>query len=303
MLKTGEINMQNQNKLRTAFLSFEDFHGRKDIGSSRIRAKWLVERWKDAGEDLGDAELFMHGRKYDVIVYQKVYWWQHAEKFNGIKILDICDPDFLHWGYPVKRMIQLCDAITVSTEKLAIAISNFAGDKPVYIIPDCVLDPHLLPKKVHQGPLKKVAWFGYPENFPMLDAAVAALLKRNLELIVVSSKPYAPKTTMGSKRLELTNYPWSEHWQDDLLRADAVLNPKSDKGRFAYKSDNKTVQSWALGLPVAHIDKDLDAIKTEESRAAEGAYRRKKVEETRDVREAVRMLKEVIAKVSPANPA
>lgn len=287
----------------TGFVTFEDFHGRKDIGSSRIRARWLVERWADAGPDLGRAEIFKFGRKYDAVVYQKAYWWQHAEAFKGVKILDVCDPDFLQWGYPIRRMIDACDAVTCPTEKLAVGLADFAGGKPVWIIPDCVLDPGRLPLKQHRGDLGTIAWFGNYENFPVLDGAVPAIVKRDLELLVISNKAFTPLAKLAGEKLKLRNLPWSpDTWQNDLLKADLVINPRSNAGAFAYKSDNKTVQAWALGLPVALNDKEIDAMASAEARTEEGARRRRWVEENRNVKEAVKLMKELIAELSPAKP-
>ena len=62
--------------MKIGFLTFEQFYGRKDIGSSRIRAQWLVNHWPEA-------ELFKMGEKYDVIIYQKVYW---PENVNGVEL-------------------------------------------------------------------------------------------------------------------------------------------------------------------------------------------------------------------------
>ena len=77
--------------MKIGILTFEQFHGRKDIGSSRIRAKWVINHWPEAEE-------FVFGQKYDVVIYQKAYWLEHAQEFKGLKILDICDADFLHCG-------------------------------------------------------------------------------------------------------------------------------------------------------------------------------------------------------------
>lgn len=284
--------------MKTGFITFEDFHGKKDIGSSRIRARWLVEKWNDPStQDIGDAELHKFGGKYDAVIYQKAYWHQHAEKFSGVKILDMCDPDFLDWGYPIKRTMEACDAITCSTDALAETVADFAG-KPVYVIPDCILNPHTLKKKRHVGSLRSVLWYGYPENFEMLDSALQAVIKRDLELIVVSSKAYRPTAVVHKERLKLTNIPWTQdRWMDDLLKADVILNPRSTNGRFRFKSDNKTIQAWALGIPVAHTDEELDKFIDADARQQEGDLRRKWVEDERDAVVAVKLMKEVISDV------
>ena len=66
-----------------AILTFEQFHGRKNLGSSRIRGHWLIDNWDEV-------ELFKQGKKYDFVIYQKAYFIEHAKIFKGIKILDLC---------------------------------------------------------------------------------------------------------------------------------------------------------------------------------------------------------------------
>ena len=84
--------------MKVGIVTFEKFHGRKtnSIGSSRIRAYNLVKYWEEAS-------IYKHAKKYDVLIFQKAYWIEMAKKFEGIKILDLCDPDFLDWHYNIKR--------------------------------------------------------------------------------------------------------------------------------------------------------------------------------------------------------
>lgn len=282
--------------MKTAFLTFEQFFGRKDIGSSRIRAKWVVEKWREAGPDIGEAEIYKFGGKYDVIVFQKAYWHEYANDFTGIKILDLCDPDFLHWGYPIKQMIEACDAVTCSSEALAEAVTEFAGEKPVWVIPDRIIDPDKFKQKIHVGDTKSVSWFGYAENFPMLESAIGAIKKFGLELIVVSSKPFV--AGVSSAGLKITNFPWSSMtWEDDIRRADVVINPRGGNGRWKYKSNNKTTQSWALGMPVAHDQKELSELLTEKQRNDEVLRRRKEVLEDYDVKSSVEEYKNLILEI------
>lgn len=286
-------------KIKTAFLSFEQFHGRKNIGSSRIRANWLVEKWKEAGADLGEAELYRYGGKYDVIIFQKVYWTEMAQAFKGIKILDMCDPDFLTWGYPVKEMIDACDAITTSSENLAVALHSIAGGKPIWYIPDRVLDPEKIEQKVHTGPTKSIAWYGYADNFPMLDSAINSVIKADLELLVVATKPYTPRSVMATGKLRYRNLPWSpETWLKDVMKADLVLNPQGVGGKWKFKSNNKTTQAWAVGMPVVHNDAELKALMTEEQRITEATKRRAEVLADYDVRKSVEEMKKLILEIN-----
>jgi hypothetical protein len=51
-----------------------------------------------------------------------------------------------------------------------------------------------------------------------------------------------------------------------IQEADVVLNPRSEKGNFRYKSNNKTIISLALGVPVAHTSGDVERLMDEFNR-------------------------------------
>ena len=278
--------------MRVGFLTFEQFHGKKDIGSSRIRVDWLIKHWKEAG-GIGDAERFQFGQKYDVVIFQKAYWIEYAKAFKGIKILDVCDADWLMWSYNMKQMIDECDAITCSTLEIAKFLVQLT-DKPVVVIPDRIDFSTMPEPKVHEGEMNTVVFYGYAENFEVLQSVIPALKKRGLKLIVVSNKSYVA----GDVGIEIQNLPWSPStWIADVMRGDVILNPRSLKGRFKYKSDNKTVQGWALGIPVAHTDKELDLFKTAEARNKEAKERYAEVREERDVKKSVVELTELINEI------
>jgi len=279
--------------MKTAFLTFEQFHGKKDIGSSRIRAHWVVKYWQEAGVDIGEAEIFRYGANYDAVIFQKAYFLPYAKAFKGVKILDLCDPDWFDWGVPLIEMINEVDAITCSSMHLVKAISKFT-DKPVYFVPDRV-DLGVLPEpKKHIGPTKKIVWFGYPQNFSILNSAIKLLSDLGLELIVISTDVYIPPAAFNIK---VTNYPWSANHMKDIQSGDVVINPKHGKGKWKFKSDNKTSISQALGMPVAHDADELKALLTEEARvnaATEGlAY----VKANRDVKDSVVDYKDIIQEV------
>lgn len=274
-------------------MTFEQYHGKKNIGSSRIRCDWPIKHWKSGG-GIGDAERYHLGQHYDVMIYQKAYWIEHAKAFQGVKILDLCDPDWLTWSYPIKEMIDLCDAVTCSTFEIAKFISQLADDKPVWVIPDRIDFTNLPKPKTHFGPLKRCVWYGYSENFEVLGSAIPALKKRGLELIVVSNESYVD----DKRDIEIRNLPWTPTtWMDDIMKGDVVLNPQPKVGRFKYKSDNKTVQAYALGLPVAHTDKELDQFLTAEARNKEAVERYESVRTDRDVIKSVKEISELITEL------
>lgn len=278
--------------MRTGILTFSQFHGRVLVGSSRIRGTWIIDNWNKYGNELGEIELFKFGQKYDCVIFQKVYFPEYARAFKGIKILDLCDPDWLHWSFRVKEMIEEVDAITCSSLELAKYITNITS-KPVYVIPDRVDLSKFSKVKEHVGETKKIGWFGYDSNHEILHSCLPALKKKGLSFTVVSNKPYIMPASF--KNFELTNYPWNDNtWQDDLLKCDVIINPKFYKGKWKYKSDNKTFISWALGLPVAHNDKELENLMTEEQRKTESEKRLKEVKEKYQIGKSVEEVKDVI---------
>lgn len=281
--------------MKIGILTFEQFNGKKDIGSSRIRAKWPINHWPEAEE-------FVMGQKYDVVIYQKAYWLEHAEAFKGIKILDICDADFLHWGYRIKQMVDQCDAVTTSTVELAMYMCQLT-DKPVWCIPDRLdFDQIIETPKEHQdgGMTRSVVWYGYSENFPMLNASVNALLQLGIvELIVIANRksPYElPATARG--KIMLTNIPWTpETVNRDIQKGDVVINPRLTTGRWKYKSNNKTILAWALGMPVAHTKDELASLMTADQRVAESVRRLAEVRASYRVEQSVEEYQNLIAEL------
>lgn len=277
--------------MKTGILTFEQFLGKKDVGSSRIRGHWIAQHWKEAGADLGECEIFRYGVRYDAVIFQKAYFVEYAKDFKGIKILDLCDPDWLHWSYKVVEMLQEVDAVTVSSMELMKAVSKFT-DKPVYFVPDRADLSVMLPPKEHVGPTKIVAWFGYAHNFPILDSAVKALYDKKLELVVISDNTYTPPAAF---KVTVRNYPFSvATYMKDLQEADIVINPKYDKGKWKYKSENKTVIAKALGLPVAHNGDELNALMTEEARQKASKEGLEWVKNEMDILQSVVDYKDVI---------
>lgn len=274
---------------KVGIITFEKFHGRKDIGSSRIRGEWLVKYWDEA-------EIFKQGKEYDVVIYQKAYWVEHARAFKGIKILDVCDPDFLHFGYKFMEMINEVDAITVSSPALQAVIKNFTN-KPVRYIPDRVdLDFHR-GKKFHQGEAEWAIWFGYSTGFDMLKPVLHFLKKFNLNLIVISESDFSMPSNY-SDYIKLKNIRWNlETVNQDILLGDVVLNPQSNKGKWKFKSNNKTLSAWALGMPVAHTVDELEKFLVEENRKKESDLKYNEVREKWDVKISVEEFKNLIKEV------
>lgn len=149
--------------MKVRFLTFEQYHGKQNIGSTQIRVHNLIKNWDDA-------ELYKYGEQFDVMVFQKVYMqadFKLHEHLDCIKILDICDPDWLD-KQAIVETIENVDAVTCSSETLTEFVKQLT-DKPVWFIPDR-FDIADIPEKpkMHKGKAKKIIWFGYKQNAELL---------------------------------------------------------------------------------------------------------------------------------------
>lgn len=276
-------------KNKIGILTFEKMRGAKEIGSSRIRGHWLVENWEEA-------EIFKYGKEYDVVIYQKAYFVEHAELFKGIKIFDICDPDYLHYGYRTAEMLANVDAVTTSTQELAEDFKKFT-DKPVVFIPDRQDISKLSNIKIHRGEAKIACWFGYSSNYTMLDQVVPFLVKEGYSLIVIADKPYTPVNNFVN-RIEIINYPWNDKTAfDDIVKADVLVNPQSSKGKWKYKSNNKSITANLLNIPVAQDAKDLARLKNLFYRRARAEKERQFAIDNYDIKLSVADFKNLITRI------
>lgn len=267
-------------------LTMEQFENRKkdSVGSSRIRGSWMMKYCPEITP-------FKLGKHYDVMIYQKAYWDDHMRAFDGIKIFDICDPDWLD-GRPITEVADLCDAFTVPTQRLHDFLVQIT-DKPVVVIPDRIdPDVHFPIKQHHLGKLRTVVWFGYGQNQSVLEPVVNALEGYGIQLVVISDRSY-PRASVNIKYNYQTIY-------EDLVKYDAVLLPNigQDNFRFSFKSNNKTLTSWAIGMPViAELD-DLERFADPEERRKESDKRLMEVVDKWHVKESGKQYLDLIDKIS-----
>ncbi len=194
---------------------FEKMMGKRNIGSSRIRGHWYAKYWDRA-------EVLKMSKKYKIVIFQKSYWTEYAKAFKGIKIFDICDADFLWWHYKTKEMIEECDAVTTSTPALAEAFKKFTN-KPVVCIPDRIdFDSHK-EKKIHKGKAEWAVWFGYSNNFEMLNGVEKHLHDLGLGLIVISDKNYV---TSSNYPVKILNIKWNIETINEVSYAIKILAKK-----------------------------------------------------------------------------
>lgn len=258
------------------------------VGSSRIRMRWLLPYWEEAEE-------YIIGKKYDVMIFQKVYWGSMMDAFTGIKIFDLCDPDWLE-GKPVFEFIDKVDAVTVSSQALADFIQKIRPKARVIYIPDRIYLPEAKPIKTqHSETLHKLVWYGYSQNAHYVTRGIPELIKRGVELTIIADAPVEPPREYRGK-ITINNIAYSyESINKDVIKYDAVLmpDPYGDE-RAKYKSNNKTIQAYSLGMPVIKVPDDLERLFTKEARIAESEKNLQEVREKWDVQLSVAQYKQLI---------
>jgi len=272
--------------MRISMITMEQFDNRRpnSVGSSRIRGNWVMKYCREI-------EPFKLAEKYDAIIYQKAYWKEHMEMFKGIKIFDICDPDWLE-GRPITEVFDLVDAVTVPTKPLQDYLTQLT-DKPVVLIPDRIdPDAHFPIKTEHSGKLRTVVWFGYSQNQKVLEPVVNVLQQYNLQLVVISDRAYPQADVNIIYKYETIN--------EDITKYDAVVLPNigSENFRFSMKSNNKVLTSWALGMPVITEVDDIQRFMDAEARKKESELKLDEVIHNWHVRDSGREYLELIHNLS-----
>lgn len=275
------------------FQTFEQIHNRKGVGSTRIRVHNLIKYWPEA-------DLYKYGEKPDVFIFQKVYvtdTYKLPITYPGIKILDICDPDWYTHHCWLKSTVDGVDAITCPSEALKEFIEQLT-DKPVRVIKDRFdLSEFPEPKK-HTGDTKSVVWFGYSHNADVLRDVVFSCAKRNLKLVVISdSDPEINRVHDDFKDYKFIPYK-QETLYKELQKYDVCVLPKGQRPQDRFKSDNKTTIARLCGLPVAVNSDELDELKTAEQRNADVAKWYTKTMKEYDCQESVKEYKELIQEIS-----
>lgn len=246
----------------TGVVTFSDYIGRQigNIGSTMIRAEAVAE--------IADSfELYIPAKKYDNLIFQKAYWKEMMELFEGPKILDLSDPDWIVGGVNIIEIGNLVHAITCSSPKLTQLLTLYFPDKIVRHIPDRLNFEKLpQPKLKHSGKAKNLLWFGYIHNaHETLIPLLPYIKNKRLNLTIIADRPF--KLT---DHLNGINYSFKYYDQNtiysEILNFDILLNPKSERAFFKYKSNNKSIIAGSLGIPVAETVEDIKRLLSAKAR-------------------------------------
>lgn len=258
MAEQGTTNMSNYN---VRFFDFSRYHGKEPQGSTFIRVLQLIKHWPEA-------ERYKYGENPDVLIFQKVYSapdYRFPINFEGIKILDICDPDWME-NASVVETCNAMDAVTTSSQYMAEFISQFHDN--VTHVPDR-FDLDDLPKpKEHHGEAKTVVWFGYSHNADNLKPAMNLIDELGLNLIIIANDdPILNRLSQRKKEDWYTYVRYNEKtFYEELQKADFAILPDGFRPVDPFKSNNKTVKAQLAGLPVAKDSDEVKAFMSAENR-------------------------------------
>lgn len=269
------------------FQTYAMVNNRPNIGSSRIRADWLIKYWDEA-------EHFVNGKKYEAIIFQKVYPLDYLKIYDGIKIIDICDPDWMEHK-PVMEAIRLSDAVTCPTEEMQKFISGYV-DVPVMVIPDRHDLEWYEPKPKHEGKAKEVCWFGYSHNAHCLKSIRDLLRKHDMTISIIADDMVVLSTPDKEVKERWTQWK-AETVNDEIIKSDFIVMPGSRNPNWRFKSNNKTISSWALKMPVAcdipTFERFIDPIE----RQKEVEVRYEEVKKHWQVKESIKQMKQLITEL------
>ena len=272
------------------FFTKSQFDGKLEpIGSDFIRVRQLLKYWPEAG-------LYKYGEKPDVLIFQKVYIgddYKFPKNYQGIKILDICDPDWTE-GINIVETCHAVDAVTCPTEPLAEFIRQFT--KNVYVVPDR-FDLEVIPEpKQHTGDAVNVVWFGYSHNADCLRYAIPVIEELNLNLTIISNDdPIVNRWGIRNREEYYTFVKYNEATiYSDLQKADFAVLPDGGRPTDIFKSNNKTIKSNLAGLPVAKTADGVRKFIKAEARNKWIADNLDQIRQDYDVRKSVEEYKEII---------
>lgn len=278
-----------QDKNMVRFFTFSQFHNKRPpTGSTQIRVNQLIKYWDEA-------DIYKYGENPDVLIFQKVYCapdYQFPKHFEGKKILDICDPDWLD-NFSVKATVDAVDAITCPTYPIKDFLKQLT-DKPIVVIPDRFDLEVLPPPRPYTTSAKTVVWFGYSHNQDLLKPAIRYIKDLNLNLLVISEQDFGyAKWGMERSKYQFIKYNESTIYRD-LQKADICILPKGTRPVDVFKSNNKTIKANLAGLPVANtielLEKYLDPV--ERKKWFDTTY--DNIKKEYDVQKSVEQMKELI---------
>jgi hypothetical protein len=239
-----------------------------DTASTRIRVhyvtKYLKCKWvvSDVRKDLLECDVVLFQTRW---TDQDLLLARELKERNIPIILDITDPEWdarytlsTAGNFRLESMIKLADCITFSSEKLADWFNSIYPGKNVLVIRDRI-DLAVHNKiRIHKDKKEKtIVWYGSWANLKSLELAREDLEKLGLEINIKLKLLYDKigKHDIKFKNIKVEKIEWTEEKViEALLDAELAINPKYNGDWRDYKTNNKTIKAWALGVPCVEED-------------------------------------------------
>lgn len=256
--------------------------------SIRFRAAWPAKYM--VGADRYDGTQCL--ADYDAYIFQKLYltaravqWARSFSQQGKIMALDMCDADWLFSDVHRERLLRLLPLFHFAVAPTSLLAGWLSNWLPAHVIPDRVdLEVHTERHEPRDTDSPRLVWFGNSSNLVTLEQMWVTIRDLKLELTILADKLVAPWNERPVYFVEWT----LEGANAEIVQYDVALNPRLECGHFAYKSLNKTITAWALGVPVAHTVEELGKLLRHEARAVESQRRLEEVAERWDVRISAR---------------
>jgi hypothetical protein len=216
--------------------------GNRDLGSSRLRVYRIADELTSRGVEV--AINPPDPTAYDIALVQKRF--DLARPMSAWRRAGVCVgwdvDDWLPHG-----PVEAADFITVTTPQL---LTLYPAAR---LVATCLDVDEDAPRKVHQQPeLRRVVWFGGPDNFVHTRHVAEACRLLNLEFIAI--------TDLGSHHIGQLGDARGIQWQVEsvdkaIIAADVVVCPYIYAGPYPpewvnAKTANRLLKAWGLGMPV-----------------------------------------------------
>jgi len=255
--------------------------------SVRFRAQWPAKYMVD-GECFDGSQRMSD---FNAFVFQKFYLTgkarslAHAFRDAGhILAFDLCDADWLLSDDHRTRLLTILPVMhfaVATTEPIA---EWLRGWLPTYVIPDRLDLAVHTERHIPQNREPRLIWFGNSANLTTLEQMWPTVCGLGLSLTILADRLIPP----WDERPVLF-VPWTLEGANAVIADhDVALNPRMETGHFAFKSDNKTLTAWALGVPVAKMPEQLMGLMDFELRKLESSARLMEVVAHHDVRISAR---------------
>ena len=252
-----------ENEVSIGFVTLQNKENDK-VASTRLRVTWALPYLKNSFVSENYEEL----KQADVVVFQsrhEIPDIKMAErlKADGVKLIwDFTDPHWLKEYDPnaihpiFHKIAQLADVVTLPTEEEARTYKLTFPHVPTEILKDRLeLSEYPAIKRHTKNDKFKICWHGSYGNFSSIDLARQDLEKLGKEfditfICVYDTGNIHNRQVNPFKNLKLDIRTWTNDVTTQaLLESDVSINPKFDNHWKSYKSNNKTITSWACGVP------------------------------------------------------